>query len=193
MTSKTHSKQLDTSLSSQLNRRRFLQLSLALSSALVLPTAFASSRPADRSLALHNLHTGEKITATYWAEGQYQADELAAINRVLRDHRTGDIAEMDPHLIELLAQLHARVDGKRPFDVISGYRSPATNAKLRQNSNGVAKKSYHMQAKAIDVALPGRDLSRLNQAALSIKAGGVGYYPKSGFIHVDTGPVRSWR
>ena len=101
--------------------------------------------------------------------------------------------KMDPKLVNLLHLLHDKVDGKKPFDVISGYRSPITNANLQKTSSGVAKKSFHMRGKAIDVALPGRDLSKLRSAALAMNAGGVGYYPASGFIHVDTGPVRSWQ
>jgi uncharacterized protein YcbK (DUF882 family) len=191
MTLKSSYAHLDTASETQ-SRRRFLQLGLGLSTALIIPSAFASQKQSDKTLALHNLHTGESINATYWAEGEYQLSELAAINRILRDHRTGDVMDMDHQLVNLLHLLHGTVDGRKPFDVISGYRSPLTNANLQKTSSGVAKKSFHMQGKAIDVALPGRDLAKLNSAALAMKAGGVGCYPKSGFIHVDTGPVRSW-
>jgi len=192
MTLESSSEHLETPIETP-NRRRFLQLGLGLSATLALPTVFARSGLADRKLALHNLHTGESINATYWAEGEYQSSELAAINRILRDHRTGDVMKMDPKLVNLLHLLHDSVDGKKPFDVISGYRSPITNANLQKTSSGVAKKSFHMRGKAIDLALPGRDLAKLRSAALAINAGGVGYYPKSGFIHVDTGPIRSWQ
>jgi uncharacterized protein YcbK (DUF882 family) len=176
------------------SRRRFLQYGLGISTALALPTTtFATAHPTERSLALHNLHTGENVKATYWAEGEYQLSELDAINRILRDHRTGDVMDIDPQLVNLLNLLHDQVGGSKPFNVISGYRSPITNANLQKKSSGVAKKSFHMQGKAIDVALPGCDLAKLNSAALAIRAGGVGYYPKSGFIHIDTGPVRSWK
>jgi len=192
MTLKSSSEHLDMSSNTH-SRRRFLQLGLGLSSTLVIPTAFARhTKAVDRKLALHNLHTGETVQATYWAEGEYQLSELAEINRILRDHRTGDVIDMDPQLVNLLHLLHETVDGKKPFDVISGYRSPMTNATLQKKSSGVAKKSFHMLGKAIDVTLPGRDLAKLNSAALALNAGGVGYYPKSDFIHVDTGPVRSW-
>lgn len=175
------------------NRRQFLQYGLGIATTLVLPSiAFSKAQPSDRKIALHNLHTGEKVSATYWAEGQYQISELAAINQILRDHRTGDVMDIDPQLVNLLNLLHDQVDGNKAFDVISGYRSPITNANLQKNTTGVAKKSFHMQGKAIDVALPGRDITALNNAALALKAGGVGYYPRSGFIHLDTGPVRSW-
>ncbi len=176
-----------------IHRRRFLQYGLGLSSALFMPHVFAAIAPqAERKLALYNLHTGESLTATYWAEGQYQPGELQAINHVLRDFRTGDIHPIDPHLIDLLNLLSHNVHASQPFHVISGYRSPKTNAALRQHSTGVAKKSLHMQGKAIDIRLPGLQLSSLHQAACQLRLGGVGYYSKSNFIHVDTGHVRYW-
>ncbi|NQZ53039.1 MAG: YcbK family protein [Piscirickettsiaceae bacterium] len=175
------------------SRRRFLQIGLGATASLAMPNAFANilSQP-ERKLSLLNLHTGESLHATYWAEGQYQTSELKAINRILRDHRTGDIYHMDNNLIDMLNILHHKMNGKQPFHVISGYRSPKTNAKLSQHSNGVAKKSLHMQGKAIDIRLPGRQLSALRKSALNLHVGGVGYYPKSDFIHVDTGRVRHW-
>lgn len=188
----THSKH--TSLSEKLlNRRRFLKYGLGITSALAVPKAFAGiDKQAERKLSLLNLHTGESVNATYWAEGEYQTGELQAINRILRDHRTGDIINMDPKLIDLLTLLHHNAHGQKPFHVISGYRSPITNAKLSQQSSGVAKKSFHMKGMAIDIRLPGRNLSQLHAQALKLHVGGVGYYPKSDFIHVDTGPVRHW-
>lgn len=182
-----------TSNEPQLNRRRFLQIGLGLTSSLVVPNAIAGVKNQhERKLSLLNLHTGEAVNATYWAEGQYQEGELQAINRILRDHRTGDITNIDPKLINLLTLLHHNMHGQQAFHVISGYRSPATNAKLSQKSSGVAKKSFHMKGMAIDIRLPGRKLSQLNAQALKLGAGGVGYYPKSDFIHVDTGHVRRW-
>lgn len=174
-------------------RRRFLQIGLGATASLAMPNAFANAlRQPERSIALLNLHTGEQVKATYWAEGEYQPDELSAIHRVLRDHRTGDIHEIDSDLIDMLNLLHQKMHGKQPFHVISGYRSPKTNAMLRQNSNGVAKKSLHMQGRAIDIRLPGRELTELRKTAQQMKVGGVGFYPGSDFIHVDTGRVRSW-
>lgn len=185
--------QLDESTVIQ-QRRRFLQLGFGLASSLAMPSAFANILTAspERKLSLLNLHTGENITATYWAEGQYQTSELHAINQVLRDHRTGDAINMDSDLIELLNILHHKMDGKKPFHVISGYRSPKTNAMLNKKSSGVAKKSLHMQGRAIDIRLPGHQLASLQKAAMQLQIGGVGYYSKSDFIHIDTGRVRSW-
>jgi uncharacterized protein YcbK (DUF882 family) len=175
-------------------RRRFLKLGMATATTFAIPNALASiNKQPERKLSLLNLHTGESINATYWAEGHYQTSELRAINRILRDHRTGEVVNIDQNLVDLLNILHHEMNGRQPFHVISGYRSPHTNAKLRSKSNGVAKKSLHMQGKAIDIRLPGRQLSQLHTAALNLKSGGVGYYPKSDFIHVDTGNVRNWR
>lgn len=144
-------------------------------------------------LRFNNLHTGETLDVTYREGGKYLSDALSEINAVLRDHRTGDVHPMDPDLMDLLTDLAravGRPDGR--FNIISGYRSPKTNAKLASASGGVAKKSYHMKGMAIDVSMDGVALTDLHKAALSLKRGGVGDYPRSGFIHVDTGRVRNW-
>lgn len=175
------------------SRRRFLQVGLGAATGLVMPNAFANLlKQPERKLSLLNLHTGESINATYWAEGQYQTGELHAINKVLRDFRTGDVHKMDKDLIDLLNIMHHKMGANRAFHVISGYRSPKTNAALSKNSTGVAKKSLHMQGKAIDIRLPGHRLSDLRKVALNLHSGGVGFYPESDFIHVDTGRVRHW-
>lgn len=174
-------------------RRHFLRSCVGGGLGLVAMPALASrEQPPARALALHNTHTGESVQCAYWAEGEYLADGLAEINQVLRDHRSGEVYPMAPELLDLLYTLNHEVDGRRPFEIISGYRSPKTNAKLRNKSSGVAKRSLHMSGKAIDIRLPGCELDRLRQAALAMKAGGVGYYPKSNFIHVDIGRVRYW-
>jgi uncharacterized protein YcbK (DUF882 family) len=194
MTFKTDPNSLDKMSKSKTSRRRFIQLGLGLTAGFAAtPSAFATTlKQADRMLPLLNLHTGESIKATYWAEGEYQVDELLAINQVLRDHRTGDIATIDQNLIELLNLLHAKVDSKQAFNVISGYRSPKSNAALRKNSTGVAKKSFHMKGMAIDIRLPKCQLTSLHKAAIDLQIGGVGKYSKSDFIHIDTGPIRQW-
>lgn len=181
-----------------LSRRGFLLMGACLPTALLLPTAFAAPMPpvghlaGERRLSFHNTHTGENLSEVYWADGQYQADGLQQINHILRDHRTGEIYQIDEKLLDLLFVLQAEVNGKRPYEIISGYRSPATNAMLGKKSSAVARKSFHMQGKAIDIRLPRCQLNDLHQAALSMKAGGVGCYPVSDFIHVDVGPVRRW-
>ncbi|KPJ90483.1 MAG: hypothetical protein AMJ53_13455 [Gammaproteobacteria bacterium SG8_11] len=181
-----------------IKRRDFLKLAIhrcALrAAALSAPSlVFAKSNsPAERQLAFYHLHTGEKINTTYWADGDYITQELESLNHLLRDHRTDEIQAIDKNLLDLLYVLQQQVDKSGAYHIISGYRSPKTNTKLRQQSNGVAKRSLHMQGKAIDVRLPGVQLKHLRQAALQLRAGGVGYYPKSNFVHLDTGRPRFW-
>ena len=174
-------------------RRRFLGLGAA--AALTLAPGMSLARDwsaAKRSLSFVHLHTGERLKTTYWASGDYVPGAIGEINHILRDFRVDEVADFDLRLIDLLSTLRARMESNAPFEIISGYRSPATNAALRARSGGVAKKSLHMRAMAVDIRLPGRDLASLRRAALDLKMGGVGYYPKSNFIHVDVGPVRQW-
>jgi uncharacterized protein YcbK (DUF882 family) len=150
---------------------------------------------APRRVKFHNLHTDEKLDAVYWEGGQYVPDALHAVNHVLRDFRTGDTHPMDPDLLNLLVALSAKTETNAPFHVISGYRSPQTNAMLRDEGGartGVAKKSLHLEGEAIDIRLPDVQLAHLRKAALSLGRGGVGYYPVSDFVHVDVGAVRQW-
>lgn len=178
---------------SRIARRTFLKTLAGAPAALsVLPAAAGVHGAVDRKVAFRNLHTGESLSTTFWAEGRYLAEELGAIDKVLRDHRSGEVYSMDRKLLDLLYLLQQSVGVKGAYHVISGYRSPASNEKLRSSSNGVAKRSLHMQGRAIDIRLPGCELKDLRNAALSLKAGGVGYYAKSDFIHVDTGRVRRW-
>jgi uncharacterized protein YcbK (DUF882 family) len=145
-----------------------------------------------RQVALHNLHTGESLQAIYWDEGRYVPDALAAVNKVLRDFRTGDEHMMDPRLLDLLTAVHGQVGARAPFQVISGYRSPKTNAMLHERSGQVAGKSLHMEGMAIDVRVEGVQLDYLHKAALALGRGGVGFYPSSDFVHMDVGRVRQW-
>ena len=174
-------------------RRAVLRLGIAGLAGLVSSPALAAlGTPPARTLSLHNLHTGETIRTTFWADGAFQPAALRDIDFVLRDFRTGDVTEIDRELLVVLHDLARLTDTKTPFEVISGYRSPKTNAALANSSTGVAKKSLHMQGMAIDVRLPGLRLRHLRDAAKELKAGGVGYYPKSNFVHLDTGRVRYW-
>ncbi len=177
-----------------LNRRSFLKLSCGAGAGLVAAPALATVLPHlnERALAFYNTHTGERVTTTYWADGQYLAEGTMGINRVLRDHRSGEVHAIDQRLFDILFNLQRMTGERGEFHVISGYRSPASNAALRRHSNGVAKGSLHTVGKAIDIRLPGSALSDLRRAALSLRAGGVGYYPASEFIHLDTGAFRSW-
>jgi uncharacterized protein YcbK (DUF882 family) len=158
-------------------------------------SAFAASEqvePAVRELAFYNLHTGESLKTDYWSDGAYLPDALAEINHILRDHHNDQVQPIEPHLLDLLHGLRNTIDTTRPIQIISGYRSSATNALLASHSDGVAKDSLHMQAKAIDLRVEGVHLDDLRRAAIALNGGGVGYYPNSNFVHVDIGRVRTW-
>jgi uncharacterized protein YcbK (DUF882 family) len=156
------------------------------------PAAAARRLLRPRALAFENLHTGERLKAVYWADGRYVPDALRHIDWLLRDFRTGDVHPIDPGLLDLLADLHARLQTTQPFHIVSGYRSPQTNAMLASLGDGVAQNSLHLEGKAVDIRVPGRRLRHVRAAALSLKRGGVGYYPHSDFVHIDTGRVRLW-
>jgi len=144
-------------------------------------------------LLLYNTHTGERINILYRRGEKYIPGALEKLDYFLRDHRTGDIRHFDPHLYDILSDLTAAVG--RPgaeIDIVCGYRTPSTNESLRARTAGVAKNSLHIQAQAIDLRMPGVDTLTLRRAALALARGGVGYYPHSDFIHVDTGRVREW-
>lgn len=145
-----------------------------------------------RTLHFDHTHTGERLSIDYARDGQYVPDALTTVNHFLRDFRTGDVHAIDPALLDLLHGLAGRTGTARPFQVISGYRSPATNAMLREHSEGVAKNSLHMQGQAIDIRLADVPLLQLRSAAIAAGRGGVGFYPASDFVHVDTGRVRAW-
>jgi uncharacterized protein YcbK (DUF882 family) len=146
----------------------------------------------DRSLSFLHTHTGERLEADYFQGGQYQPDCLAQVNRLLRDFRTDEVHPIDPALLDILFTLQVRIGREGVFEVISGYRSPATNEMLRRTTEGVAQHSMHLEGRAIDVRLEGFATSRLAAAARSVGGGGVGFYPASDFVHVDTGRVRFW-
>ena len=175
-----------------LTRRQLLRLGGWGALAMTVPASARALASAPRDLAFYNTHTGESLRTVYWQDGAYVEPSLAEIDRHLRDHRTGDVERIDPRLLDLLHRLSDALEVREPFHVISGYRSPVTNAMLAARSGGVGKKSFHMRGMAIDVSLPGRSVADLRRAALAQRAGGVGAYPRSGFVHVDVGPVRSW-
>jgi uncharacterized protein YcbK (DUF882 family) len=166
---------------------------LALPLAARAASPHRGAAPAPARLAFVHTHTGETLDLVYRQQGQYLTDAMQRIDRLLRDHRTGDIHPVDPALLDLLAGVSDQLGaGSRAFHVISGYRSPATNGMLNARGSGVARQSLHLSGKAIDVRIPGISLARLRDVAQSMKAGGVGFYPKSDFVHLDTGRVRSW-
>lgn len=165
-----------------------------LPSANPFDDAFTPHARADevRRAFVHNQHTGETLNAVYYENGAYVPQALHAAMKVLRDWRSGQEHFMDPRLFDLLHHLRKRVEVHGAFQIMSGYRSATTNAWMRRHSQEVAEHSQHVLGKALDIGLEGVDLSRLHRAALSLRAGGVGFYPNSGFVHVDVGPVRQW-
>jgi uncharacterized protein YcbK (DUF882 family) len=177
-----------------LDRRRLLQLAAVAAIAPWARRVGADGGPESepRALAFRNLHTGESVDVVYWADGQPDNGALREIDWVLRDFRTGEARPMDRRLLDLLWRLRTTLDTTEPYEVISGYRSPRTNAMLRRQSRSVSRVSLHMQAMAIDIRVPERSLTAVREAALALRLGGVGYYAASDFVHVDVGRVRFW-
>ncbi len=160
-------------------------------------TAHATSRLAipdagTFNIAFLNAHTGDSFSGPYRVGDRYLPDAFDQINYVLRDFRTGEIFPIDPRVMDILCSVHYKAGAKQPFQVLSGYRSPKTNAMLRKNSEGVAKNSLHLTGQAIDIRLPEFSTRRLRDIGVKMGVGGVGYYPKSDFVHMDTGKVRIW-
>jgi uncharacterized protein YcbK (DUF882 family) len=184
----------------RVNRRRFLGVGAAAAAALVPSTALASTRGSStaapaRILSFFNTHTGERLRTAYCCGGVYQRDALDQINFILRDFRANEVKPIDPRLLDLLHELGGTLGVDQPFHILSGYRAPATNAMLRARGgqeSGVASGSLHLVGQAIDIRVPGVQLDHLRGAARSLKLGGVGFYPSSNFVHVDTGRVRYW-
>ena len=154
--------------------------------------SWATAKPRQRSLFMYNTHTDEELKFFYAGNKSYDPVLLQKLNHFLRDHRTGDVHAIDPRLLDILYNVQ-RVSGHRGvFEVISGYRSPKTNALLRRKSHGVAKHSLHLEGRAIDIRMSGVRTRELRDIALELKRGGVGYYAKSDFVHLDTGRFRTW-
>jgi uncharacterized protein YcbK (DUF882 family) len=181
-----------------LSRRRFIELGTFAALACLVPgSALAhrrlqARRDPERSLNLYNVHSGEQVRVVYWVEGAYVPDALREIDGLLRDHRANATRAIDVRLLDTLHELGRTVQARHPFHVISGYRTPQTNAWLRRHRRGVARFSLHTRGKAVDIHLPGCELRTLRRAAINLRRGGVGYYPRSSFLHVDVGRVRDW-
>ena len=178
------------------------RLAAAAAAGLTVGTGHSRAAPANdaargkgaaRRIALENLHTRERLDVEYFREGSYLPDALSAIEVLLRDFRTGERHAIDPHLMDYLVQVAHTLDVDPAFSVISGYRSPATNAHLRERSTGVAQRSLHMEGRAIDVRMAHVDCATLAARAQDLQRGGVGYYRVSDFVHLDTGSFRMWK
>ncbi len=178
------------------DRRKFLKWGAVTTGMLMSPlpalATFNKFLSPIRELSFHNTHTDEKLSVCYFCDGKYDTAALQKIDYILRDHRTGETKSIHTNLIDLLHAVAVKSKCQSPFFVISGYRSHATNAKLRKKRKGVAAKSLHMEGKAIDIRIPDYSTHRLRQVALDLKGGGVGYYPRSDFVHLDIGRVRFW-
>ena len=179
---------------SRLSRRRAIGLlaGAAVGLALGRDAEAATAMEGERRLAFVHTHTGETLDLVYAGAAEYQARSLVKVNEFLRDFRTSEVHLIDPKLLDLLHALARSAKTTEPFHVISGYRSPRTNSALRGHSSGVAKYSLHMEGRAIDIRLPGVALTSVRDRARGLARGGVGYYPGSDFVHVDTGRVRVW-
>ena len=178
--------------STLLSRRRLLGAAASVAAVgLVKPATAVSLAP--RSVSLYNIHTGEWLRTVYWADGHYIREAVRDINWILRDHDSDEIRPMNAGILDLLGMLRTRLESHDPFLVVCGYRSPATNQRLYLQRAGVAKHSFHIKGMAIDLRSEGRSIEQIRDAALNLRCGGVGYYPHSGFVHVDCGPVRQWR
>lgn len=180
-----------------LSRRNFLigsaaTLAVAAMPKLALAVDNTSGYYDFQPLNFLNVHTNEKLVVRYRDQNGYIAGALNEVNDFFKDYRTGTQHEMDPRLLDRIYALNMRFGGKNNFELISGYRSPQTNSMLRENSHGVAKNSFHMQGKAADIRMPGQNLDEVYKVANAMGLGGTGVYHKSNFIHVDTGPVRTW-
>jgi len=180
-------------------RRQVLKVGLAASALLLTPwqvwakVGKSLTELPERSISLYNTHTGEFLSKfVYWQDGNYLKDALDEISFLLRDHRNDEVLDFDPVVIDQVFAISRKFKTARPVEIFSGYRSAESNQELRNQSRRVAKHSLHIEGRALDLRIPGVPISQLRSAAMTLRQGGVGYYPKSGFVHIDSGPVRSW-
>ncbi|WP_417909118.1 DUF882 domain-containing protein [Candidatus Electronema sp. PJ] len=184
-----------------LDRRAFLTLGAKAAAGIfalqAVPTLAAVPSPGrvvkgTRNLAFYHTHTKECLDITYARKGLYDPKALRQINRYLRDFRTSEVYPIDPEILDILWQIQQEIGCQSTYEIISAYRSPQTNQTLRGKSNGVAKRSLHMQGQAVDIRLTGKPSRIVRDCAVALEAGGVGYYAQSNFVHLDTGKVRVW-
>ena len=177
--------------------RRGLLGAFAATAMIATPTfsnAFGFLRGAGdiRRIRMYSGRTGESIDTIYWVEGDYIKEAMKEINHFMRDWRTGTVTNIDPRTVDIMAASHRLMDVSEPYMMLSGYRSPKTNAMLRSKSGGVARHSLHMVGQAADLRLKSRSVGQMSKAAAACASGGVGKYSRSNFVHMDCGPVRTW-
>ncbi|WP_234855416.1 YcbK family protein [Paracoccus everestensis] len=179
-----------------LSRRGILGVFAAttVAAAPVMGNAFGLLRGAGdmRRIRMYSGRTGESLDTVYWVDGKYIRESLNEINIFMRDWRSGEVIGIDPRTVDVAAASHRLLQTNEPYMMLSGYRSPRTNAMLRRSSGGVARNSLHMVGKAADLRLKSRSVGQMYNAAMSCRAGGVGKYSRSNFVHMDCGPVRNW-
>lgn len=173
-------------------RRQVLRMGGVVIASSVSPS-LGWSHHASRSLNLHNALTRENLELEYWANGEFVPEALKELNHFLRDPHNGKVTEIDPELYHLIFDIARRLEATGIINIMSGYRSPVTNDRLRRRNSAAAKGSFHVKGKAVDIRIPGYSTNAVRRVALDLKQGGVGYYPRSRYVHIDTGPVRSWR
>lgn len=180
-----------------LNRRKFLRIMLwaGLISCSAESTFAAVNNLSSevKSLSLYNPRTQERFNGIYWRNGEYIAEALDNVNYIMRDTRTDTVKQIDTHLLDLIYKVSLKLKTKGPFHVLSGYRSRKTNSLLLKNYKNTAKNSYHFKGQAVDIRLPGQRTSRVRRAVFELREGGIGYYPRQGFVHIDVGPIRYWQ
>jgi len=178
----------------QISRRSFLKKSAVMAGgAIITQQELFADNSNVKTLKLHNVHENKTYRAEFYEKDCYKLRGLFEVNKAFIDYRAKEITRIDVDLINLLYDINLHVGLDKEFNIISGYRSEKTNAKLRRSMRGVAKDSYHISGQAVDIYMPGVSLRKLRDTAIGLKSGGVGYYPRSNFVHVDVGPVRSWR
>ncbi len=193
----TGAKNMDKKTSSGITRRGLLG-AFAATAVAATPTyssaaGFLRGAGDIRRIAMHSGRTGERLNTIYWIDGEYIGEAVREINMHMRDWRTGEAVQMDLRTIDIMSAALNLMDTTEPYLLLSGYRSPRTNQMLSGSNRGVARNSLHMQGQAADLRLTSRSTSQMSQAALACRAGGVGRYSRSNFVHMDCGPIRSWR